>query len=310
MKAVRIHSYGGPEVLQYEDAPNPKPGKGEILIRVYAAGVNPVDWKVRAGYVKQFINHQLPLIVGWDVSGVVEEIGEGVMKYKKGDEVYCRTDITRNGAYAEFIVVSESDVAFKPRSIDHIHSAAIPITSLTAWQSIFDVGGLEKGQKILIHGAAGGVGSFAVQFAKWKGAYVYATASEKNHSVLKNLGADEVIDYNKVHFEDVVKDADVVLDTIGGDTQKRSFKVLRKGGILVSIVGQPSEEEAKKFGVRAAAGNAQSSPEQLTKIAELVDAGIVKPLVETILPLQEARRAHEISESGHSRGRIVLKIVN
>ena len=162
MKAVRIHSYGGPEVLKYEDAPEPTPGKGEVLVKVYAAGVNPVDWKVREGYLKQAINYPLPLILGWDVAGIVESIGTGVTKFKKGDEIFGKPDLTRNGAYAEYIVVNESDLALKPKSKDFVHSAAVPVTSLTAWQSLFDVAKLEAGQKILIHAAAGGVGSFAL----------------------------------------------------------------------------------------------------------------------------------------------------
>jgi NADPH:quinone reductase-like Zn-dependent oxidoreductase len=309
MKAVRIHSYGGPEVLKYEDAPEPKPGKGEVLIKVYAAGVNPVDWKVREGYLKQAINYPLPLILGWDVAGIVESIGTGVTKFKKGDEIFGKPDLTRNGAYAEYIVVNESDLALKPKSKDFVHSAAVPVTSLTAWQSLFDVAKLEAGQKILIHAAAGGVGSFAVQFAKWKGAYVIGTASKNNLEWLKSIGADETIDYNVVKFEDVVHDMDVVLDTIGGETQNRSWKVLKKGGILVSTVGQPSEKEAEKFGVRCGVGNAVSNPEQLNQIANLIDEGKVNPLVETILPLSEARRAHEISQSGHTRGKSVLKVI-
>jgi len=309
MKAVRIHSYGGPEVLKYEDAPEPTPGKGEVLVKVYAAGVNPVDWKVREGYLKQAINYPLPLIPGWDVAGIVESIGTGVTKFKKGDEIFGKPDLTRNGAYAEYIVVNESDLALKPKSKDFVHSAAVPVTSLTAWQSLFDVAKLEAGQKILIHAAAGGVGSFAVQFAKWKGAYVIGTASKNNLEWLKSIGADETIDYNVVKFEDVVHDMDVVLDTIGGETQNRSWKVLKKGGILVSTVGQPSEKEAEKFGVRCGVGNAVSNPEQLNQIANLIDEGKVNPLVETILPLSEARRAHEISQSGHARGKIVLKVI-
>jgi NADPH:quinone reductase-like Zn-dependent oxidoreductase len=309
MKAVRIHSYGGPEVLKYEDAPEPTPGKGEVLVKVYAAGVNPVDWKVREGYLKQAINYPLPLILGWDVAGIVESIGTGVTKFKKGDEIFGKPDLTRNGAYAEYIVVNESDLALKPKSKDFVHSAAVPVTSLTAWQSLFDVAKLEAGQKILIHAAAGGVGSFAVQFAKWKGAYVIGTASKNNLEWLKSIGADETIDYNVVKFEDVVHDMDVVLDTIGGETQNRSWKVLKKGGILVSTVGQPSEKEAEKFGVRCGVGNAVSNPEQLNQIANLIDEGKVNPLVETILPLSEARRAHEISQSGHTRGKSVLKVI-
>ncbi len=308
MKAVRIHEYGSPDVLKYEEAPRPKPGPGEVLIRVHAAGVNPVDWKVRAGYFKQMIQYSLPFIPGWDVSGVVEATGPGVARLKDGDEVYSRPDISRDGTYAEYVVVKESEVARKPQSLDHIHSAGIPLAALTAWQALFDAAGLRAGQKALIHAAAGGVGSYAVQLAKWKGALVIGTASGRNQKFLRELGADETIDYQKTRFEDVVRGVDVVLDTLGGDTQKRSWKVLKKGGILVSVVGPPSAEEATAHGVRQAATFTQPSAAQLTELAKLVDSGKVKSYVETVLPLAEARRAHELSQTGHTRGKIVLRV--
>ncbi|MCA1852727.1 MAG: NADP-dependent oxidoreductase [Beggiatoa sp.] len=309
MKAVRIHSYGGPEVLKYEEAPRPKSAPGEVLIRVHAAGVNPVDWKIRQGYFKGRVDYSLPLILGWDLSGVVEAAGSSVAGLQEGDEVYSRPDIARNGAYAEHIVVREKEVALKPKSIDHIHAAAIPLAALTAWQSLFDVAGLSAGQKVLIHAAAGGVGSFAVQLAKWKGAYVIGTASKHNHELVRNLGADETIDYQTTRFEDGVHDVDVVFDTIGGDTQKRSWKVLKKDGILVSILGPPSAEEAAAHGVRQAAVFVQPSAVQLTELAKLVDSGRLRPIVETVLPLSEARHAHELSQTGHTRGKIVLRVV-
>jgi NADPH:quinone reductase-like Zn-dependent oxidoreductase len=308
MKAIRIHQYGGPEVLVFEDAPRPVPGLGEVLIRVHAAGVNPVDWKIRAGYMKEFRPYTFPLILGWDLSGVVEAIGPDAGKFKVGDEVYSRPDISRNGAYAEYIAVKESEAAFKPRSIDHIHAAAIPLACLTAWQAIFDTAGLSAGQKILIHAAAGGVGSFAVQLAKWKDAYVIGTASGRNQSFLLDMGVDEPIDYEKMRFEDLVRDVDVVFDTIGGDTQKRSWKVLKKGGILVSIAASPTAEEAARGGVRQAFIFMTPNGSELTEIAGLVDSGKLKPIVETVLPLADARRAHELSQTGHTRGKIVLRV--
>jgi NADPH:quinone reductase-like Zn-dependent oxidoreductase len=309
MKAVRIHTYGGPEVLKYEESPRPKPGAGEVLIQVQAAGVNPVDWKIREGYLKEYLPHSLPLILGWDVAGVVEAAGPGVARLKKGDEVYSRPDLSRNGAYAEYLVVRESEVALKPKAIDHIHAAAIPLAALTAWQSLFDSAGLSAGQKVLIHAAAGGVGSFAVQLAKWKGAQVIGTASGRNREFLHELGADEAIDYQSTRFEDVVHDVDVVFDTIGGETQKHSWKVLKKGGILVSIIDLPSPEEATAHGVRQAFVFVQPNAAQLDEIAKLVDSGKLRPIVETVLPLSEARRAHELSQAGHTRGKIVLRIV-
>jgi NADPH:quinone reductase-like Zn-dependent oxidoreductase len=310
MKAVRVHNYGGPEVLRFEDAPRPTPGSGELLIRVHAASVNAIDWKARAGLVKDYIPLPLPFIPGWDVSGVVEAVGSGVTKFKKGDEVYARPDAARNGkgTYAEYVVAKETEAALKPKSIDHVHAAAIPVVALTAWQALFDTAALSKGQRILIHGAAGGVGSFAVQLAKWKGADVIGTASGRNQAFLRELGVAEPIDYEKTRFEDVVHDVDVVLDTLGGDTQSRSWKVLKKDGILVSIVAPPSPEEAANHNVRSAFLSAHPSSSQLSEIAKLVDAGKLKPVVETVLPLSEARHAHELNETGHARGKIVLKV--
>src|SRR6266576_1825153 len=236
MKDIRIHKYGGPEVLQYEDAPRPKPQSGEVLVRVKAAGVNPIDWKVREGHMKDFWPHKFPLILGWDLSGVVEELGKGASRFTIGDEVYSVPDPTRNGAYADYIVVCESELALKPNSLHHVHAAAAPLAALTAWQSLFDTAQLQPGQRVLIHAGSGGVGHFAVQLAKWKGAYVIATASKKNQELLRELGADETIDYTRQRFEDVAHKIDIVLDPIGGDTQERSWQVLKKGGILLSVV--------------------------------------------------------------------------
>ncbi|MEN6334935.1 MAG: NADP-dependent oxidoreductase [Phycisphaerales bacterium] len=308
MKAVRIHEYGGPEVLVYEDAPRPQVGHDDVLVRVHAAGINPVDWKVREGYAKDRIKLQFPAILGWDVSGVVEEVGPGVSRLKVGDEVFSRPDSSRDGAYAEYIAIRESLVALKPKSLDHVHAAAVPLAAMTAWQALFDSAGLARGQKVLIHAAAGGVGSFAVQLAKWKGAYVYGTASARNQDFLHSLGADSAIDYQSVAFETVVQDVDVVLDPIGGETQERSWSVLKKGGILVSIVQPPSEKEAAAHGVRQAFRYLDPKREQLEEIAKLVDAKKVRAIVDIILPLAEARRAHEMSQAGHVRGKIVLKI--
>jgi len=308
MRAVRVHEYGGPEVLKYEDAPRPEPGTGDVLVRVHAAGVNPVDWKVRAGMTRGFLNYKLPMIPGWDLSGVVEAAGAGATGWKKGDEVYSRPDISRDGAYAEYIAVKASELAHKPKTLDHAKASAIPLAALTAWQALFDAGGLAMGQTVLIHAAAGGVGTFAVQLAKWKGARVIGTASEGNHEFLKELGADELIDYNKVRFEDTVRDVDVVLDTMSGETRDRSWKVLKKGGILVSILGPPSSEEAAKHGVRGVGVFVQPNQKELEEIGVLVDSGKLKPIIEAVLPLEDARRAHEMNQTLHTRGKIVLQV--
>ena len=310
MKAVRIHKYGGPEVLQYEDAPRPQPEAGEVVVRVHAAGVNPIDWKVREGYMKDFWPHKFPLILGWDLSGVVEELGRGVSRFKKGDEVYSLPDPTRNGAYADYIVVRESELALKPNSLHHIRAAAVPLAALTAWQSLFDTAQLQPGQRVLIHAGSGGVGHFAVQLAKWKGAYVFATASTKNQDLLRELGVDEPIDYTQQRFENVVRNIDIVLDTLGGETQERSWSVLKKGGNLVSLVQPPSEEKAKEIGVRAAIIGAQPNGAQLAEIAKIIDSGKIAPVIDRIIPPSEVGRAHELSKSGHTRGKIVLRISN
>ncbi len=313
MKAIRIHNYGGPEVLNYEDAPRPKPQADEVLIRVHAAGVNPIDWKVREGHMKDFWPHKFPLILGWDLSGVVEELGPGPAaagRFKIGDEIYSVPDVSRDGAYAEYIVVRESELALKPKSLHHVRAAAVPLAALTAWQSLFDTAQLQPGQRVLIHAGSGGVGHFAVQLAKWKGAYVFATASTKNQDLLRELGVDEPIDYTEQRFEDVARNIDIVLDTIGGETQERSWSVLKKGGVLLSLVQPPSVEKAKALGVRAAFVAGHPSGAQLAEIAKLIDSGKLAPVIDRILPLSEVRRAHELSQSGHTHGKIALRVIN
>jgi NADPH:quinone reductase-like Zn-dependent oxidoreductase len=313
MKAIRIHNYGGPEVLHYEDAPRPEPQAGEVLVRVHAAGVNPIDWKVREGHMKDFWPHKLPLILGWDLSGTIEAVGPGPAaagRFKIGDEVYSVPDPTRNGAYADYIVVREPELALKPNSLHHIRAAAVPLAALTAWQSLFDTAQLQPGQRVLIHAGSGGVGHLAVQLAKWKGAYVFATASTKNQDLLRELGVDEPIDYTQQRFQDVARNIDIVLDTIGGETQERSWSVLKKGGNLVSLVQPPSEEKAEELGVHAAFVAGHSSGAQLAEIAKLIDSGKLAPVIDRILPLSEVRRAHELSKSGHTHGKIVLRVNN
>ena len=308
MKAVRIHKYGGPEVLQYEDVPRPQLGNAEVLIRVYAAGVNPVDWKVRSGSLNGLVQHKLPLVLGWDLSGVIEEVGAGVSQFQKGDEVFSKPDTSRDGAHAKYVVVRESEVALKPKSLHHVYAAAVPLAGLTAWQALFDVAQLRRRQSVLIHGGSGGVGHFAVQLARWKGAHVIATASTKNQQLLREIGVEQPIDYTTQRFEQVAENVDVVLDTIGGETQERSWKVLKKGGLLASIVQPPDADKANRFGVRSAFVWSQPNSEELAEIAALFDSGNLKVVLDRILPLSEARRAHELSQSGHTRGKIVLRV--
>jgi NADPH:quinone reductase-like Zn-dependent oxidoreductase len=278
------------------------------LVRACASGVNPVDWKVRAGYLNNSIQYKLPLIIGWDVAGVIEGVGVGVEGWNRGDEVYAHPDITRDGSYAQFIRIRATEIARKPKTLNHAQAAAVPLAALTAWQSLFDAGGLRRGQTVLIHAAAGGVGHLAVQLAKWKGARVVGTTSTGNAALVQELGADEVIDYTARRFADALNDVDLVLDTIGGEVQQRSWVVLKSGGILVSTVGPPPGDVALQHKVRVASPFVQPSATQLAEIARLIDAGQLRPIVETVLPLAEARRGHEIIQGGHTRGKLVLSI--
>ena len=304
MKAVQIHSFGGPDVLTYEEIPKPQPGPQEVLVRVRAAGVNPVDWKIREGLLGE---SPLPCVMGVDFSGTVEALGEDAGPYRVGDEVFGRA-ANASGSYAEFAVARVDQIALKPAELDHAHAAALPVAALTAWQALFDVGRLEAGQNVLIHAGAGGVGGFAVQFAKWKGAYVVSTASAQNADYVDSLGADEVIDYRAVSFEEKVADMDLVLDTIGGETQERSWEVLKPGGMLVSIVEPPSEERAAERGLRSTFMVSKGRSDELAEIAGLVARGAVKVYVEKTLPLAEARQAQVQSQSGHTRGKIILLV--
>ncbi len=307
MKAVVLKEYGDVNVLSYEDVERPAPNADDILVKVENIGVNPVEWKIRSGLGKEF-GLKLPYILGTEISGTVEEVGADVKNFKVGDEIFGSINMMRGGGYAEFALAKESEIAHKPKNVDFENAAAIPVGSLTAWKAIFETANLQSGQKILIHGAAGGVGSMAVQLAKAKGAYIYATASGKNEEFVRNLGADEVIDYTKTKFEDVVKDVDVILDTIGGETQERSFEVLKKGGFLVSLVAPPSEELAKKFEVKAEMIQSGPNGKRLEEIAKLAADRKLKTHIETVLPLSEVKKSQTLSESGHARGKIVLSI--
>lgn len=306
MKAIRIHTHGGPEVLRFEEVARPVPSDDEVLIKVLAAGVNPVDWKIRQGYMKELFH--LPLILGWDVAGVVEEKGSAVTDFAIGDEVYSRPSILRDGAYAEYIVVKAAEVALKPTTVGFIQAAAVPLAGLTAWQSLFDLAHLKAGQKVLIHAAAGGVGHYAVQFAKWAGAHVIGTASARHHEFLCALGVHEALDYTTTPFEEVVGDVDVVLDTIGGEVWQRSWQVLKKGGILVSTLRGPEAGGADSLNKLCAHVFVQPDAAQLGEIAALIDSGHVRPEIAGTFPLREAAEAHRASEGGHTRGKIVLDL--
>lgn len=309
MKAVRIHSYGDTDVLAYEDTERPIPGVGEVLVKVYAASINPVDQAVRAGYMQGMLSLELPLTLGLDVAGVVEAVGDGVSTFAVGDAVYGYSNPMRQGTYAEYAVVHASELAPKPTRVDFASAAAVPVAAMTAWQALFDIGGLQAGQTVLIHGAGGGVGSFAVQLAAAKGARVLATAGSDKIALLRELGVAEAIDYTTTRFEDVARDVDVVLDAVGGALQERSLAVLKPGGMLVTPVGHPDQAAAAARGVRATGMMTQPSVAELTKIARLIDAGKVKPQVSSVLPLADARQAHEQMARGHTRGKIVLQVI-
>jgi NADPH:quinone reductase-like Zn-dependent oxidoreductase len=308
MKAVRIHEYGGASVLLYEDAPIPELNPDDVLIKVYASGVNPVDWKVREGLRRR--DHKFPFILGWDVSGVIDKIGSEVADFKKGDEVYSRPDLTRNGSYAEYMAVRASEIALKPKTLNHIEAASVPLAALTAWQALFTAGDLQAGQKVLLLGASGGVGSFATQLAKWKKATVVAVCSTKNVDYVSSLGANKVIDYSKNKFEEADNDFDLVFDMVGGETKSHAWKVTKSGGTFVSITGAPDTNDADAQGKKGVGFLVSPNQEQLTQIANLIDSNVIKPLVNQVLPLWEARKAQDMLQYGHNlRGKIVLRVV-
>ncbi len=310
MRAVRIHTYGASDVLSYEEAPRPVAGENEVLIRTCASTVNPFDCAARAGYLTGWYTYAFPLILGLDISGVVEAVGKGVTDFAPGDAVWARADPARNGAYAEYVSVAASEVAAKPGSLDHLHAAALPHVGLTSWRALVDAANLGQGQTILIHAAAGGVGSFAVQLAKARGAQVIGTASGSNQAFLRQLGVDEAIDYTATRFEDVARQVDVVLDGVGGETQERSWAVLKPGGILLSIVQPPSAEAAAAHGVRQQfVGGFPPAGGVLREIAALVDAGKIKPIIEALHPLTAVGAVHDLVERRRSRGKHVLQIM-
>ena len=309
MKAVRIHRFGPPEVISLDDVPKPEPGRGEVVVRVNAAGIGPWDALIRRG--ESVLEQPLPLTLGSDLSGVVDSVGVGVEELEVGDEVFGVTNERFIGAYAEYAVAKAAMLAPKPKSLNHTHAASVPVVAVTAWQMVFDFAQLSSGQSVLIHGGAGNVGGYAVQLAKRTGAVVIATASVENDSYVRRLGADGVIDYRVRRFEERVKEIDVVLDTVGGETLDRSYGVLKRGGIVVSSVAQPSKEKAEQDGVRAVFFLVQVTTEQLTMIGKMIDAGALQSEVGEVLWLDEARKAHEMLEGApHRRGKIVIKVAD
>lgn len=304
MKAVRIHEFGGVNKLIYEDVPVPKPAPDEILIRVFAAAVNPVDWKIREGGRK--VNPKLPLILGWDVAGTVTDKGALVTRFHNNDKVFVRLDIMHDGGYAEYAIAKACHVAHAP-GIPLNVAAGVPLAAQTAWAGLFENGNLNPSQRVLIHGASGGVGTFATQFAKIAGAHIIATTSGENVELVKSLGANEVIDYKKDDFSKKVKDVDLVFDTIGGDTQARSWQTLRKGGTLVSTVGA-DEAKAAEYGVTAKSYMVDSNGARLQEIAGLIDKKMVKVIIDKEFALEDVKKAHEYSQTGKAKGKIILRV--
>jgi NADPH:quinone reductase-like Zn-dependent oxidoreductase len=304
MKAVRIERYGNEEVVKLAEVERPQPGQNQLLVKVKVAAVNPVDWKIRDGLGEMF-GLKPPLILGCEVAGAVEAAGDHTKDFVVGDEVYGYLG-AHSGGYAEYVAAPASEFVRKPKQIDFDTAASVPVAALTAWQGIFDHGKLASGQRILITGASGAVGSMAVQLAKNKGAHVIGIGSGRNEEFVRGLGADEFIDYKKAKFEEEVSGADVVFDTVGGDMQQRAFQTLKRGGFLVSTVDPPSAEKAKEFGVTVAMVVMTPKPDQLAAINQLLESGKLKVRIATVLPLAEVKKAHQLSASGHADGKIIL----
>lgn len=315
MKAIVFEAFGGAENLQLKEVPTPKPAPGEVLIHIAYTAVNPVDWKIRLGLLEKKVPHEFPIIPGWDASGTIAALGQGVTSFKVGDEVfaYCRKPTVKWGTYAEYVTVPADTVAFKPKNLSFSQAAAFPLSGLTAWQSLFDTAQLKKGETVLIHAAAGGVGSLAVQFAKSVGAIVYATASKDKLDYVKKLGADQAIDYKSENFVTIVKEKypqgiDVVFDTVGGPTTIESYKSLRNGGRLVGIVEVPSGQIAEQYGVTAKYVFVSPNGKELQQISDLIQNGKVAPIQIEEMPLEKAGVAQEKNREGHMTGKIVLKV--
>jgi NADPH:quinone reductase-like Zn-dependent oxidoreductase len=311
MKAIRIHGRGGPERLVYEDVPAPHPGQGEVLVRVFATGVIANELRWDETYETKAGSRRVLPIPGRDLSGVVEEVGPGTPPLTKGSQVYAMMDYGRDGAEAEFTIALPNELAPKPRTLDYVQAAAVPLSALTAWQALFEHASLVRGQTVLIHGAAGGVGVFAVQLAHWAGAQVIATASARNRDFLHELGASAVIDYTTTRFEERVHEVDLVFDTVGGDTLQRSWQVIKPGGALVTIVSPPpSFENAKAQGIRPFWFVVEPNRDELIQMGSLIDAGHLRPIIDTVFPFSQARQAYEQGARGHTRGKIVLRVVD
>ncbi|OMF07530.1 NADPH:quinone reductase [Paenibacillus amylolyticus] len=309
MKAVVINQYGSKEELVEQEVNKPRAEANQVVVKLEATSINPIDWKLREGYLKEMYDWEFPIILGWDVAGVITEIGSNVTKWKVGDRVFSRPDTTRFGSYAEYTAVDEHLLAKLPDSISYEEAAAVPLAGLTAWQVLFTHGDLKEGETVLIHAGAGGVGMYAIQLAKNAGAHVITTASEKNHELLYSLGADQVIDYKKENFEEILKDIDLVFDTMGGEVAENSYKVLKPNtGRLITIVGEPNHDTAKSHNVSAKGIWLQPDGDQLQRMADLMEEKKIKSIVGATFPFsrQGIYDAHALSETHHAVGKIVI----
>jgi alcohol dehydrogenase len=315
MKSIQIKRYGGSDVMEVNNATaEPNPSSGKILVNVKASGVNPIDWKIREGYMQQMIPLQFPSTLGMDISGVIKQVGENIPSdFKQGDEVYGQASVFRggSGAFAELALADKDTIAHKPKKLNHEEAAALPLVGVSAWQALTENIGLSRDKKILIHGGAGGIGSIAIQLAKQLGAYVATTVSTNDKQFVLGLGAEKVIDYKIENFEDTTQDYDydAVFDTVGGDTYRRSFKVLKKGsGIIVSMLEQPNSDLMNQYGVKAIFLFTQVNRERLTKLAEWLDQNNIKVNIDKTFSLEEAARALDYQKDVHPRGKVVLTV--
>jgi alcohol dehydrogenase len=313
MKAAQMKGYGSSdEVIEInENVPAPNdPSAGKVLVKIKAAGINPIDWKIREGYMQQMVPLQFPSPLGMDFSGIIEKVGQGVAEFRQGDEVYGQASILSggSGAFAEMAQANADAIAHKPKSLSPQEAAGLPLVGVSAWQALVETIGLQKNQKILIHGGAGGIGSVAIQIAKHLGSYVATTVSTNDKQFAKELGAHEIIDYKTQTFEELIRDYDAAFDTIGGETYSRSFKVLKRGGIIVSMLEQPNQELMKQFGVKAIFQFTQVNRDRLTKLAQWVDENNIRVNVDKTFPLEEAGKALDYQRDVHPRGKVVLAI--
>ncbi|AUJ25643.1 NADP-dependent oxidoreductase [Virgibacillus dokdonensis] len=308
MKAIVINQYGHANQLEERDVPKPQIKDNQVLVEMHATSINPIDWKVREGYLKEMLPLEFPIILGWDAAGIVQEVGSSVTKFKTGDRVFARPATSAQGTYAEYTAIDEDKVALLPDSITFNEAAAVPLAGLTAWQCLFDFGQVKAKDKVFIHAGSGGVGTYAIQFAKHFGAYVATTASEKNQELVESLGADRFINYKEEDFSEIIKDYDLVIDTIGGEVQEKSMHVLKEGGKLVSIVQPPNEDLAKELGITAGFLWLQENGKQLEEIAKLMENGHVKSIIGHNFPLTQegVQQAHQLSETHHAKGKIII----